>query len=216
MFSLKMKEKKTVRPLTESDIRNRLYGSAVGVSADNYDEPSRRKRSPEKTSPAPIKDSSGDDILKIHNELASLRLELQQAKQRLEKVKGADAKKLPAIFLYVIIFIVLVFAIHIIRSIAFSKPQAKPAAHASASVSNTRYTVQVAVSERLSDAEKFKENLADKGYKVFIKKTNSASGRDRFIIYAGEFNNKESAASLMNALHLKEGITDSFVSNMPE
>lgn len=214
-FSFNAKEKREFVPLTEEDIRSRLYGSAVGVSVDAFDKPQRDKKSSNKKTPLPLK-GSGDDLPKIHDELAILRSELEQAKRRLKKIKGINTKRLQIIFMYIIIFFaILLSLIFILRNASFFMPKAR-SADVAAATSKSLYTVQVAVSERLAEAEKFKANLKAKGYKPFIRKSNFASGKDRFTIYAGEFNDKESANALMNNLRSKEGIQDSFVVNMPK
>jgi len=214
-FGFNLKEKREFAPLTEEGIRSRLYGSAVGVSAYAFDKPSREKKEFDRKPSLSVKDNS-DDMSKIRNELTALKSELEQAKRRLEKIKGISAKRLQAIFIYIIILFVVLFSlIFILRKISFSRPKVK-SANITVSTSKARYTVQVAVSERLADAEKFKFNLEAKGYKPFIRKSSFASGKDRFTIYAGEFNDKESAVALVNILRSKEGIKDSFVLNVPK
>lgn len=215
VFGFNIKEKREFAPLTEEDIRSRLYGSAVGVSADAFDKPSRDKKNSDRKAPLPLKGSS-DDMFKIYDELTSLRLELEQAKRTLKKIKGVSVKRLQVIFIYIIICFAALFAlIFILRNVSFSRSKAQ-SADIAISTSKTRYTVQVAVSERLADAEKFRANLEAKGYKPFIRKSSFASGKGNFIIYAGEFNDKESAGVLVNNLRSKEGIKDSFVLNMPK
>lgn len=215
VFGFNIKEKREFAPLTEEDIRSRLYGSAVGVSADAFDKPSRNKKKSERKAPVLLKGGS-DDMFKIHDELTSLRLELEQAKRTLKKIKRVSVKRLQVIFIYIIICFAALFAlIFVLRNVSFSRSKAR-SADIAVSTSKTRYTVQVAVSERRADAEKFRANLEAKGYKPFIRKSSFASGKDRFIIYAGEFNDKESAGVLVNNLRSKEGIKDSFVLNMPK
>jgi hypothetical protein len=209
------KEKRDFFPLTEDDIRSRLYGSAVGVSADTFDRPVKGKKDSEKASPLLVS-SADDETARIHHELTSLRLELEQAKKRLKKIKGINTKRLQIVLIYVCIFFAVLSSLALIlRNISSGRPQAF-SSDAGVLASVTRYTVQVAVSERIDDAEKFKMNLENRGYKPFILKSSSASGKDRFIIYAGEFNDRKSASGLMNDLQSKEGIKDSFVVNMPK
>ena len=214
IFGLK-KEKKDFFPLTEDDIRSRLYGSAVGVSADTFNKPLKGKKDSQITSPLPL--CGGDDeTFRIHNELASLRSELERAKKRLKKIKGINAKRFQSVSIYAFIFFAVLSSLALIwRNISLGRPQAR-LVDADISASVMSYTVQVAVSERIDDAERFKMKLENKGYKPFILKSSSASGKDRFIIYAGEFNDRESASGLMNDLQSKEGIKDSFVVNMPK
>jgi hypothetical protein len=216
IFSFNAKEKRASSPLTEEDIRSRLYGSAVGVSADAFDKPLKVKKPAEQKAPSPAKDDNADEAIKIYNELASLRSELEQAKRRLKKIKGISAQRIRIILIYLLISFAALFSLTLIlKNTFFTAPKARSAG-ADVSASGMRYTVQAAVSERLDDAEKFKANLEAKGYNPFIRKSSSSAGRDRFIIYAGEFREKESAGSLVNDLRLKENIKDSFVVNMPE
>jgi len=215
VFGFNVKEKKEFTLLTEEDIRSRLYGSAVGISADIFDKVSRNKKNCDRKAPLPLKGSS-DEMFKIHNELTSLRLELERAKRRLEKIKGVSVKRLQIIFIYIIIgFAVLFSLVFVFRNVFSPRPKTE-SADIAVSASKTRYTVQVAVSERLADAEKFKANLEDKGYKPFIRKSSFASGKDRFIIYAGRFDDRKSASALADNLRSKENIKDSFVINMPK
>jgi hypothetical protein len=217
IFNLNAKEKRFSHPLTEEDIRSRLYGSAVGVSADTFIKPLKvKKASAQKALEAEKKPD--DETTKIYNELASLRTELEQAKRRLKKIKGVSAQKIRILSIYVLVSVVVLFFLALIlKNAFFAVPKAQSAsANFPAVVSGIRYTVQVAVSERLDDAERFKANLEAKGYKPFIHRTISSAGRDRFTIYAGEFSEREPAGRLIDDLRLKEGIKDSFVVNMPK
>ena len=119
-------------------------------------------------------------------------------------------------WIYAFIFFAVLSSLALIwRNISPGRPQAR-LVDADISASVMSYTVQAAVSERIDDAQRFKMKLENKGYKPFILKSSTASGKDRFIIYAGEFNDRESASGLMNDLQSKEGIKDSFVVNMPK
>jgi hypothetical protein len=217
IFNLDAKEKRFFRPLTEEDIRSKLYGSAVGVSADTFSKPVKIKKASTQKAPEAEK-KSDDETTKIYSELASLKSELEQAKRRLKKIKGISRQRIRIISVYILIsFVILFFLALILKNTFFAKPKAQSAsARVPASATQMRYTVQVAVSERLDDAERFKANLEAKGYKPFIHKSSSSAGKDRFTIYAGEFSEKDSAGRLTDDLRLKEGIKDSFVVNMPE
>jgi hypothetical protein len=215
LFGFDIREKKGLAPLTEEAIRSRLYGSAVGISVDTPDRPSRDKKIARRR-PASSAEGIGDDMPKIHDELAVLRSELEQAKRRLKKIKGINTKRLRSISVYAIIFFMISLSlIFVLINVFFLRPKGQ-LSNRVVSVPKAVYTVQVAVSERLADAENFKAGLEAKGYKPFIHKSTFVSGKDKFTIYAGEFNDKGSAGVLMNSLRSEEGMKDSFVINMPK
>ena len=217
-FNFMSKKGPALNPLTEEDIRNRLYGSAVGISTDALGGFSRKQKSIQKE----ISDSDKEpdhDRSKISGELAELKLELEQARRRLDRMKGVSAKKIRLIIISsVIAFFIILLAATVTRKIFYNKArQPKPKVRITArNTGKVNYAVQVAVSAKLSDAQNLESDLKAKGYKPFINKSSYSSGKDKFTIYAGSFNDKKSANDIAQRLKKREGIKDSFVVNMPK
>ncbi len=218
-FNFKSRKSPVLNALTEEDIRNRLYGSAVGISTDALGGAlSKREKSIQKEILDSDKDSN-QDRSKICGELAELRVELEQAKRRLDRLKGISAKKIRLIIISsVIAFFIILLAATVIRKIFYNKArQPRPKVRASArNTGKINYAVQVAVSAKLADAEKLRSDLDAKGYKSFIHKSFYSSGKDKFTIYAGSFADRNKASDLAQRLKKREGIKDSFVANMPK
>ena len=218
-FNFKSRKSPVLNALTEEDIRNRLYGSAVGISTDALGGALSKKQ---KSIQKEILDSdkeSDRDRSKICGELAELRVELQQAKRRLDRMKGISAKKIRLIIISsVIAFFIILLAATVTRKIFYNKArQPKPKVRVTArNIGKVNYAVQVAVSAKLADAEKLRSDLDAKGYKPFVQKSSYSSGKDKFTIYAGSFADKKAASDLAQRLKKREGIKDSFVVNMPK
>jgi len=213
VFSFMVKKRPALNSLSEEDIRNRLYGSAVGISTDALGKSSKKKKSvQEEVSEA---DKEHDlDRSKICSDLATLRVELVQAKRRLDRIKGVNAKKIRLLIISsIVVFLFILLTAVVFRKI-FSHRISQPQVRVSAK--KISYTVQVAVSGKPADAENLKADLEAKGYRPFIHKSLYASGKDKFTIYAGSFNDKKSAKEAMERLKKREGIKDSFIVNMPE
>jgi len=217
-FNFMSRKAPVLNALTEEDIRNRLYGSAVGISTDALGGFSRKQKSIQKE----ILDSDKEpdrDRSKISGELAELKLELEQARRRLDRMKGVSAKKIRLIIISAIVaFLIILLAAMVTRKIFYNKDrQPKPKARVAArNTGKINYAVQVAVSAKLSDAQNLESDLKAKGYKPFIKKSSYSSGKDKFTIYAGSFNDKKSANDIAQRLKKREGIKDSFVVNVPK
>jgi hypothetical protein len=208
-----VKKKPVLNSLSEEDIRNRLYGSAVGVSSDALGKFTKKEKSVQREVSEADKEHDLDRS-KICSELAILRSELIQAKRRLDRIKGVNAKKIRLIIISsVVVFLFILLTAVLFRKI-FSYRISRP--QAGVSVGKMSYTVQVAVSGKPADAENLKSDLEDKGYKPFIHKSLYTSGKDKFTIYAGSFNDRKSAKETMERLKEREGIKDSFIVNMPE
>ena len=217
-FNFMSRKAPALNALTEEDIRNRLYGSAVGIFTDALGGFSRKQKSIQKE----ILDSDKEpdrDRSKISGELAELKLELEQARRRLDRMKGVSAKKIRLIIISAIVaFLIILLAAMVTRKIFYNKDrQPKPKARVAArNTGKINYAVQVAVSAKLSDAQNLESDLKAKGYKPFIKKSSYSSGKDKFTIYAGSFNDKKSANDIAQRLKKREGIKDSFVVNVPK
>ena len=217
-FNFMSRKAPALNALTEEDIRNRLYGSAVGISTDALGGFSRKQKSIQKE----ILDSDKEpdrDRSKISGELAELKLELEQARRRLDRMKGVSAKKIRLIIISAIVaFLIILLAAMVTRKIFYNKDrQPKPKARVAArNTGKINYAVQVAVSAKLSDAQNLESDLKAKGYKPFINKSSYSSGKDKFTIYAGSFNDKKSANDIAQKLKKREGIKDSFVVNVPK
>ncbi len=213
----KNRKKTEVCSLSEEDIRNKLYGSAVGTAIETDKKKAKKKEPFTKEFARAVKEEAPDRA-KIHSELALLKAELEQAKRKLKRVKGLSAKKmrLIAVFSFIAFLLILISAL-VIKKIFFHRPARQSAAGRAESVSGlSGYTVQVAVSGKLSDAERMVSELRSKGYKPFMNKSFYSSGREKYTIYVGRFGGKASAENQMQRLKVREGIKDSFVTNIPK
>lgn len=211
-FSFRPRKRAELYSLSEEDIRSRLYGSAVGIATDS-DDNARHRKSADKSLPEADKDN-GSDRTKIFGELASLKTELEQAKKRLNRMKGVNAKKMRLITVsFIVIFLVALLGAVIARKVFFHNR-----ADIGRKIASNRpgYTVQVAVSENLADAERLRDRLRVEGYNPFIRKSLYPSGKYGFTTCVGSFRDRRSAEETLNRLRSKEGIEDSFIVNIPE
>ncbi len=213
VFNFMVKKRPILNSLSEEDIRNRLYGSAVGVSMDTVGKFTKKEKSVQREVPETDKEHDPDRS-KICSELAILKSELIQAKRRLDRLKGINAKKIRLIIISSVVVFLFILLTAVVSRKIFSYGIGQQ--QVGVPVGKMSYTVQVAVSGKLADAENLKSDLKDKGYKPFIHKSLYGSGKDKFTIYAGSFNDKKSAKETMKRLKEREGIMDGFITNMPE
>lgn len=210
------KEKTSINPLSEQDIRNRLYGSAVAVTSHVKEKTHKRSRSTENNSVSVDKEYD-QERSNINKELTQLRLELETAKRKLDRVHGVNTKKIRLLIIgCVALFIFISLTTLIFKKITSSKFRTTTVSSVSSVVPSGSYTIQVAVVDNALAAERFNSDMIAKGYKSFIHKSRFGSGKEKFIIYVGNFKSKKDASKLLDKLKIKEGIEDSFVSNMPK
>jgi hypothetical protein len=215
VFSFSPKDRKEFSLLTEQDIRNKLYGSAVGTCADTARRPVKKHK--DNNNKILLQESTdGQDLFKIRDELALLRSELEQARKRLKKLKNINAKKIRLAFIYVIISFLVVYFMYFAVKKIFSYNPAKAIPAKTAVPVIARQAVQIAVFDKLADAQRLQSGLKAKGYSPFIHKSSFLSGKDKFTVYMGAFQDKASAQNLIDTLKAQEGIKDAFISNMPE
>ena len=108
VFGFKAKERMATHPLTEEEIRNRLYGSAVGISADAQERILAKRPGANYAKSLSQEQESEDGSSKIKEELQALKRELNQTKKRLKKQKGLQAKKMGLLALSLTIFLILI------------------------------------------------------------------------------------------------------------
>ena len=210
------KEKTSINPLSEQDIRNRLYGSAVAVTSHVKEKPHKISRPTENNSVSVDKEYD-QERSNINKELTQLRLELETAKRKLDRIHGVNTKKIRLLIIgCVALFIFISFTTLIFKKITSPTLRSTTVSSVSSSAPSGSYAIQVAVLESAKDAERFNSDMISKGYKSFIHKSRFGSGKEKFIIYIGNFKNKKDASKLLDRLKIKEGIEDSFVSNMPK
>jgi hypothetical protein len=213
VFGFKSKNKNGFNALSEEDIRNRLYGSAVGTSLDTKDKPKRSKNEHPKET-VPVNRHQEYEKAKIQAELNLLRRELEQTKRRLVRMRGVKAKKIRLLALALLVLLVAsLITTFAVRKIFFSKVSA---VQSSPKASKGNYSIQVAVYQDLADAERFSSGLNSKGYLSFIHKSYYTSGKEKFVVYVGSFKDKRSAEGMLNKLRIKEDITDSYIAPMPK
>lgn len=218
-FNFKKREKSGLPALTEEDIRNRLYGSAVGISIDEREKPHKKRRpSEDKTRAAEKKPD--DEQTRVQGELLLLKKELEETKKRLKRMRNVKSKKMRLLFISFAVFaagiIITAIIIKAIFRVTTDSPHISKATVSTLPDSKGGYAIQVATYGAISPAEKFSSELNSKGYKTFIYKTRYESGKNKFIVYAGRFKDKDDASKTLSRLRSKEGIGDSFIVSSPK
>jgi len=205
------KDKPAMRALTEEDIKNRLYGSGVGISVSHQQEepaPSKKHRGNESKTAFQGRKLE-DERVKIQKELHLLRKDLEQTKRKLERMRGLKAKKIRLLVISLLsFFVILCIGIVSLRFVSrsnVSAPKRLPAAEISSS-SSEEYSIQAAVYGNGVDAQKFNTDLSSKGYKTFIKESSFKSGKPKFIVYIGGLKDKSAALDVLKQLKAEEGI----------
>lgn len=214
IFTHRDKEQKQItHTLTEADIRNRLYGSAVGIVVDAQEQFSKKGKDREGKK-ASIKKEPKDEQNKIHKELESLKKELEQAKCKLNRIRGLRTKKLRIFAAYLTIFLIAAtLTAAAVKRLIFAP---KRPTQTVISKLGMIYSIQVAVYGNAADAQKFNSELNSKGYQTFIKESYFKSGKEKFVVYAGRFQDRINASRILTTLKTKEGLRDCFITSAPE
>lgn len=207
------KERSSHRALNEEDIRNRLYGSGVGIAIDTQEGPLKKHKVIENKT-APVKAESEDERIKIRKELELLRRDLERTRRKLNRMRGLGTKKIRLLSIYLAVFLTAsVLATIFIRHLLSSPRTAPPAAETAGA---GRYSIQAAVYGDAADAKNFSSKLNSKGYDAFIRESQFKSGKVKFIVYVGSFKDEKEASGALAGLKDKEGIADSFITSVPE
>jgi len=215
VFGFKNKDNASSNTLTEGEIRKRLYGGAVNVVPDPNEKPASPFKKKDRTDEA--RGASPDKLLreeriKIVDELRSLRKELEQTKKKLKRMRGVKIKKVRLLIIFLAIFILLAScATLIVRQ--FLRTNEKLTEQGK-TVSTMRYVIQAATYAESSSAEKFTLDLQTKGYMPFIKKMRYGSGKEKFVVFVGSFNDKGSASSALSKLKKEEKLRGIFITKI--
>jgi cell division protein FtsN len=217
VFGFKDRQGQTPNSLSEEEIRKRLYGSSIGVATDSHDKQLSKKTKPSGGVTKIAKSELKDERLKIKQELISLKRELEQTKRKLSRMRNLKAKKVRLlIFSVAALFVLIMIAVFIMRHTFKSAEQPiKTKSTPLTSPAEARYTIQAAVYENSDDAENFSADLKSKGYESFVYKSSRISDKYKFIVCVGAFVDKKSAAGVLDRIKTKEGIKDSFITQMP-
>lgn len=192
-----------IKVLTESEIQSRLYGSYHGGprSLKSVRPP------PQRPAPAAVRPVAsqgfdpawtGSEILsgelkQLRSELISLRKEKEELHRRLHPLAqtqpmgrpdsaGTGGGWLGRISALLLVLLAAAFPL------GAQMLQASPAP-----IEPTPYTVQVAVYDVRSIADRALEHLCGLGYPAFLAEMRRADGRPRYRIYVGSFVTKEEA-----------------------
>jgi len=213
-FGFRNNKKDYSHVLSEDDIRNRLYGSAVNISTDTKEKPKRKERRSEEKK-GHLSKTTNTDKVKIDEELASLKRELEHTRRKLQRMRGVKAKKIRLLIIaFVAFLIILILSIALMRKLFFRRQPVRQVTSVTVPAGSA-YTIQVAVYEARADAQSFSAGLNVKGYKAFVHKDKFTSGRDKFVVYVGDFKSARSASRILERLRTAEGIEDSFVVKAP-
>lgn len=178
------------RPLSESEIQDRLYGPYFG-----------RKRAPvqAQTRSSPSADSAwtGSEILtgelrRLRSELISLRQEKERLAVRLERasrVAPAPEKTGPGIGSWIGKILAFFLLFGTFGYLSNAALQASPSRG-----DFTPYTVQVAVYNGRMMADQAQKLLQELGYQAFVVEMPRMGGTVRYRVYVGSFVTKEEAA----------------------
>ena len=174
-----------VRPLSEMEIQQRLYGNPMGGP-----------KAPQRPASSPW---TGSEILtaeltRLRSELISLRQEKEKLAVKLERavrqvppaarsVPKQGSGRLKGFFLFLFLLGGICYWV------GGAAPQASPSAGDS-----TPYTVQVAVYNGRTMAGQAQGLLKELGYDAFLVSSPRLNGGERYRVYVGSFVTKEEAA----------------------
>lgn len=214
IFTHRDKEQKRItHTLTEADIRNRLYGSAVGIVVDAQEQFSKRHKD-RQVKTWLMKREPEEEHNKIREELEALKKELELTKCKLNRIRGRRTKKIRIFAAYLTIFLIAAgLTAAAVKGLIFAPK--RPAQTVISKLGMT-YSIQVAVYGNAADAQKFNSELNSKGYQTFIKESSFKSGKEKFVVYAGRFQDRISASRILTTLKTKEGLRDCFITSAPE
>lgn len=214
IFGPKNKRHKPLHTLTEEGIRDRLYGSAVGMAVDTKETASKKHKSREEKTASTTRRELKDEQIKIQKELELLKRDLECAKRKLYRMRGLRTKKIRLLAAYLTVFLIATTLTAItIKQLVFAPKKATQTVTAQPRMI---YSIQVAVYGNGADAQGLSTDLNSRGYEAFIKESRFGSGKERFTVYVGGFKDKKTASEVLDKLRTKEGMGGSFITSMPE
>ncbi|KPK42763.1 MAG: hypothetical protein AMJ78_01215 [Omnitrophica WOR_2 bacterium SM23_29] len=228
MFWKKAKRKEEqVKALSEKEIQKQLYGQYLGK-----DEPrvevmdssaigeQKDERPIEEKYSAKAKRQLKEEIEGLKTEFKHLRDEVNRLRKEREALERAEAGlKLPFLKTHhlVIIGSVVVLLVAIIASVLvvrfmFTKVAAKkPGVSEVTELPSKLYTVQVYTAIKKEDADNVSQLLYSKGFPARVREVKSSLGKSQYVVYVGEYSDKEEASQTAQKIRKEKEFKDSFV-----
>lgn len=227
------KKEKNLKNLSEKEIQRQLYGNYLGKGGYSLEVMDSSAIVEEKEG-KPIEEKFDSKIKKeVEAELKGLQSEFKHLKDevnRLRKEKDSleraefwfkppflKVKHLIIIGSAVVLIGVMVASVFMVKFIIKEIKEGKaPPARVVESSTAKVYTIRVYTTSKKEDAQNAMRLLSSKKILPDMKETQSASGKSRYIIYAGEYPDKKEANKVAQTLKKERQFKDSFVLTKPQ
>lgn len=227
------KKEKNLKNLSEKEIQKQLYGNYLGKGGyklEVMDSAAIVEGKEEK----PIEEKFDSKIKKeVDAELKSLQAEFKHLKDevnRLRREKESLArtefwfkppflkvKHLIVIGSAVVLLAVMVASVFTVKFIIKGVREGKVSGAARIESAPAKvYTIQAYTTSKKEDAQNAMRLLSSKKILSDLKEIKSASGKSKYIIYAGEYLDKKEANKTVQRLRKERQFRDSFVLTKPQ
>jgi len=226
------KKEKNLKNLSEKEIQKQLYGNYLGKGGYRIEVMDSSAIVEEKEG-KPIEEKFDSKIKKeVEAELKGLQTEFKHLKDevnRLRKEKDSleraefwfkppflKVKHLIIIGSAVVLIGVMVASVFMVKFIIKEIKEGKVSSARVESSSAKVYTIRAYTTSKKEDAQNAMRLLSSKKILPDLKETQSASGKSRYIVYAGEYTDKKEANKTVQILRKERQFKDSFVLTKPQ
>ncbi len=226
------KKEKNLKNLSEKEIQKQLYGNYLGKGGYRIEVMDSSPIVEEKEG-KPIEEKFDSKIKKeVEAELKGLQSEFKHLKDevnRLRKEKDSleraefwfkppflKVKHLIIIGSAVVLIGVMVASVFMVKFIIKEIKEGKKSSARVESSPAKVYTIRAYTTSKKEDAQNAMRLLSSKKILPDMEETQSASGKSRYIIYAGKYPDKKEANKAVQMLKKERQFKDSFVLTKPQ
>lgn len=229
----KDKKEKNLKNLSEKEIQKQLYGDYLGGAGYKVEvmdsaaiiEEKEGKPIEEKID-SRIKKEVDAELKNLQTEFKRLKDEVNRLKREKESLESAEfwfkppflkAKHLIVIGSLVVLLVAMVAAVVTVKFVIKEIKSKNPPAAAKAETAKAKiYTIQVCTASKKEDAEKAMQLLSSKKVLPELKESRFASGKNKYVVYAGEYTDKKEANKMVQELKKEKQFRDSFALIKPQ
>lgn len=227
------KKEKNLKNLSEKEIQKQLYGDYLGRGGYRVEVmdsaaivEGKEEKPIEEKFDSKIKKEVDAELKSLQSEFKHLKDEVNRLKREKESLERTEfwfkppflkVKHLIIIGSFVVLLVVMVAAVFTVKFVVREiKAKNIPVATKIESTAMKVYTIRAYTTSKKEDAEKAMRLLSSKKILSDLKEIKSASGKSKYVIYAGEYLDKKEADKTVQKLRKEKQFRDSFVLTKPQ
>lgn len=226
------KKEKNLKNLSEKEIQRQLYGNYLGKGIEKLEvmdsaaivEEKDEKPIQEKFDNK-IKQELDAELKDVQTEFKRLRDEVNRLRKEKESLERTEfwfkppflkVKHLIVIGSIVVLLAVMVVSVFAVRFIIKEIKEGRISGASRIESAAKVYTIQAYTTSKKEDAQNAIRLLSSKKILSDLKEIKSASGKSKYVVYAGEYLDKKEADKTVQRLRKEKQFRDSFVLIKPQ